>query len=132
MTGNCNKRAHLSRNAHQLPGQGRLGAPGHRQRHRQIRKATHCPWPEQSRGRGRAGQAASCQVESSQMPNRNQAQQIVRNAQKKKQEKEHKEKQVQHGPHTHTHTVQLVGSSKSVWGEGRGSKLTGYGHDMLA
>lgn len=34
--------------------------------------------------------------------------------------------------HTHTHTVQLVGSSKSVWGEGRGSKLTGYGHDMLA
>lgn len=62
------------------------------------------------------------------MPNRNQAQQIVRNAQKKKQEQK-EEKKVQHGPHTHTHR-QLVGSSKSK-GEG-GSKLTGYGHDMLA
>lgn len=54
----------------------------------------------------------------------------MRNAQKKKQEQK-EEKKVQHGPHTHAHTHrQLVGSSKSK-GEG-GSKLTGYGHDMLA
>lgn len=90
-------------------------------------------------GRGRAGQSrAGCKLPSRVKSNAKPkpgATNCEKCAKKEAREGAATEASAAWPTHTykHTHTVQLVGSSKSVCGgRGRGSKLTGYGHDMLA